>query len=168
MQLGTSLWTVSLNHRTASGGQTLPSAFSTSRIHFIAYRARNIYFHSLNRLMQCYKVNIVQKHSLHAKRDILLVKHKGKNSLLDSWCNWNLHTRGKQWAGMETNMQENVYLRWYGDELFEVDWRDLSELTNLQRSRKSQIQKQDVQHLTAMKVNDLYRDVTHSCKQWKY
>ncbi len=66
---------------------------------------------------------------------------------------------------METNMQENVYLRWYGDELFEVDWRDLSELTNLQRSRKSQIQKQDVQHLTAMKVNDLYRDVTHSCKQ---
>lgn len=69
---------------------------------------------------------------------------------------------------METNMQENVreiyacvYLRWYGDELFEVDWRDLSELTNLQRSRKSQIQKQDVQHLTAMKVNDLYRDLTH-------
>ncbi len=112
--------------------------------------------------------SMVQKHSLHAKRVSLLVKHKGKNSLLDSWCNWNLHTRGKQWAGMETNMQENVYLRWYGDELFEVDWRDLSELTNLQRSRKSQIQKQDVQHLTAMKVNDLYRDVTHSCKQWKY
>lgn len=53
-----------------------------------------------------------------------------------------------------------VYLRWYGDELFEVDWRDLSELTNLQRSRKSQIQKQNVQHLTAMKVNDLYTDAT--------
>lgn len=54
-----------------------------------------------------------------------------------------------------------AHLRWYGDELFEVDWRDLSQLANLQRCRKSQIQKQDVQHLTAMKVNDLHTDATH-------
>lgn len=64
---------------------------------------------------------------------------------------------------MNGNEQEyrRVYLRWNGDELSEVDWRDLSELTDLQRSRKSQIQKQDVQHLAAMKVNDLHTDDTH-------
>lgn len=54
-----------------------------------------------------------------------------------------------------------MYLRWYGDELSEVDWWDLPELANLQRSRKSQIQKLDVQHLTAMKGNDLHTDETN-------
>ncbi len=119
--------------------------------------------------MQCYKVNMVQKHSLHAKTVILLVKHKGKK--LTAWFMMQL----KQWPAhswQAKSMNGNkyarkwprhlcVYLRWYGDELFEVDWRDLSELTNLQRSRKSQIQKQNVQHLTTMKVNDLYTDATH-------
>lgn len=62
---------------------------------------------------------------------------------------------------MSEQKDRRVYLRWNGDELSEVDWRDLSELTDLQRSRKSQIQKQDVQHLAAMKVNDLHTDETH-------
>jgi len=66
---------------------------------------------------------------------------------------------------MSMNGEKNnrfEYLRWYGEELSEVDWWDLPELANLQRSRKSQIQKLDVQHLTAMKCNDLN---THSFNQ---
>lgn len=42
MQLGALLRTISLNHKTASGGQAFPSAFRSARKHLIAYRDKHI------------------------------------------------------------------------------------------------------------------------------
>lgn len=106
------------------------------------------------------------QHSLHKPFFYYSKTGKNKNSQLDSWHKWDhgLHSCSKWWSWMEMSEGKKlrcVYLRWYGDELSEVDWWDLPELANLQRSRKSQIQKLDVQHLTAMKGNDLHTDETH-------